>query len=370
MGHDIHSPRLRLSPHGHYVWIDAVRGIAALAVVVFHYHHFYLADALARPGLPETSSFPWAALFDPLYRHGHYAVELFWVISGFVFAHVYLPRPTTARNFAAARLARLYPLHLATLLLVAGVQMFSLNRLGHWQIYANNDLPHFLMNLGMASHWTYLTPGLSFNGPIWSVSLELLSYGLFFLSLGLLRRGGAGFAAALTAACFGIYASGLSLPPLRLTDIFLCATLFFTGTTLYFLHGLAETRRAWDGVTLAGLAGLSMLALMAGRDDVALIGICAAIVLVTAMLDRLFPRVPAVFRMLGDTSYSIYLVHVPMQMIVLTAADLFFGGSRAFATHPLTLPVYVLAALGLAWVVHVRFERPVGRALRRWMERR
>ena len=44
-----------------------LRVLAALAVVVFHYHHFYLADQMARPDIPARSSFPYASLLGPLF---------------------------------------------------------------------------------------------------------------------------------------------------------------------------------------------------------------------------------------------------------------------------------------------------------------
>jgi peptidoglycan/LPS O-acetylase OafA/YrhL len=119
-----------------FFWVDVLRGVAALVIVVFHYHHFYLADAFDRAGVPALESFPYAAVLAPLYSAvAAKAVEVFWLISGFVFAHVYMRRPVTGWNFFVARFARLYPLHFATLLYVAALQIWSLQGAGHWQIY-------------------------------------------------------------------------------------------------------------------------------------------------------------------------------------------------------------------------------------------
>ncbi len=137
-----------------YFWVDALRGIAALCIVVFHYHHFYLEDAFGRDAIPPITEFPYASVVWPLYSSfAANAVEMFWLISGFVFAHVYLHRPTSAWQFSVARFARLYPLHFATLLYVAILQLVSLNLVGHWQIYANNDTKHFILQLFMSSNW-------------------------------------------------------------------------------------------------------------------------------------------------------------------------------------------------------------------------
>ncbi|MFX5945263.1 hypothetical protein ABTE62_19415, partial [Acinetobacter baumannii] len=56
------------------------------------------------------------------YDYGHVAVQYFWAVSGFVFAHVYLADPTAHDRFWLARVARLWPLHLLTLVLVALLQ--------------------------------------------------------------------------------------------------------------------------------------------------------------------------------------------------------------------------------------------------------
>src|SRR5690606_2751289 len=78
--------------------------------------------------------------------------------------------------------ARLYPLHFATLLLVAGLQALSFHLQLEFQIYPYNDLYHFVLNLFFVSHWG-LEAGDSFHAPIWSVSVEVFIYILFWLLL-------------------------------------------------------------------------------------------------------------------------------------------------------------------------------------------
>lgn len=82
---------------------------------------------------------------------------------------------------------------------------------GHWQIYGNNDLRHFGLQLVMSSNWTTLSRGLSFNGPIWSVSLELVAYGLFLIALPLLRHFGLIAAVALAAVMWWLWTLPLYL---------------------------------------------------------------------------------------------------------------------------------------------------------------
>ena len=134
-------------PPSYFAWLDGLRGVAALIVVIFHYHHFYLADWRDRPNIPKPDQFPFSGALLPIYEHGDYAVQLFWVISGFVFAHVYFRRNTNLQGFIMARFARLYPLHFATLMIVLFLQWFSISKVWQWQIYGNNDARHFALQL-------------------------------------------------------------------------------------------------------------------------------------------------------------------------------------------------------------------------------
>lgn len=349
-----------------FIWIDGVRGLAALAVVISHYHHFFLLDYQDRANIPSEDSFPWAWLFAEVYRYGGVAVQVFWVISGFVFTHVYIHRSTTLRSFAGARIARLYPLHLATLLFVAAVQATSLTWAGHWQIYGNNDIRHFGLQLLFASNWTTLSRGLTFNGPIWSVSLEMVAYGIFFLTLLQLRRFRLFLAAPLAILLFGVgLATSLDLPGIR-HAAFVCAGYFFLGTCTYLVLLKFSDLRLASGalVTIALASWAAGMAMDLGH--LATASAAVLIVYVIALADIHFVSVASgMLKRLGDMSYSIYLVHVPIQMVVLLMADTIFGGTRAFAYSLLTLPLYLAATIVIADLAYRRFEYPASQWLRR-----
>ncbi|KIC40590.1 hypothetical protein RA27_12495 [Ruegeria sp. ANG-R] len=347
----------------YFQWIDGMRGAAALIIVIFHYHHFYLADHADRSSLPDTKDFPFANILQIFFDHGYWAVELFWIISGFVFAHVYLPRKATLREFVTARVARLYPLHAITLFYVATLQLASLFTLGHWQVYGNNDLRHFLLNLFMATNLTTQSRGLSFNGPIWSVSMELAAYAFFFIALTGIRRLPVLVPLMCSIVGFSMGAIGPGLPIVRLA-IFTCAGYFFAGTVLY---GLCA-RLDWKVVYLLGLCaaacGTVIISWDALNDVVRAILISVSLILFLAACDLMLPSIGGHLRVLGDISYSVYLVHVPLQITLLLAADLFLNGSRAFADSAWLMPVYVFLSIGLALAAHRLIEKPVGSWMR------
>src|SRR4051812_1010229 len=91
----------------------ALRGVAALLVVLFHYRTI-LGPAFNMDGYTSflAKSYLW--------------VDFFFILSGFILCHVYGTRPgenqRSMLEFLQARLARIYPLHLATLTLLVSFQ--------------------------------------------------------------------------------------------------------------------------------------------------------------------------------------------------------------------------------------------------------
>jgi len=169
----------------------------------------------------------------------------------------------------------------------------------------------------------------------------------------------------LCAACWAWAAFEPATLPVVQKGVFLCAGYFFLGCLLYTLRPDAVWARAVM-LTLLG-AGVAVFGVMAGVEDVAIAGIAVALVSMAAGADRVIPSWGERLSALGDISYSVYLVHVPLQMTALLVADLAFGGSREFANSPLTLPIYVVVSVTVAWVAHHGLERPAGRAIRTWL---
>ena len=348
----------------YFGWIDALRGFAAISVVIFHYTHFYMADAAARPIQVALTDIPYSAYLWPFYQFGEVAVRLFWVISGFVFAHVYWQRDTMAREFAVARFARLYPLHFATLVLVALLQTISLKSTGHWQVFENNDLRHFALQVFMMDHGLNMSNGLSFNGPIWSVSSEILVYLLFFATLPFTKSRPLVASAFLSIAAFGV----LSIRPETFPVsqwVFICGVFFFAGSAIFALYRVLNGLTSRLLPTILILVTLAWVAFKLGSTNAMLLSACCVIVLALATLENHASGKAKVVRFFGDISFSIYLVHIPIQIAVLIVADLLFAGSRNFAGHGAALPAYLIASIGIAYLTNRYFEMPVAQWLRR-----
>ena len=155
----------------HNLPLTAIRGFAALWVVGHH-----LQFELAYIGYPFAG---W------LFRPGYVAVDIFFVLSGFVITAVHrdLTRAGLG-DFFIRRIFRVYPLHLAVLALIFGLWLWSEARFGaHDPTERLRDLPIVVLLLQ-----PYIIHGLTWNTVSWSIGVELLCYALFPLVMGSVRR--------------------------------------------------------------------------------------------------------------------------------------------------------------------------------------
>mgnify|MGYP001763917224 FL=1 len=131
-----------------YLSVEGLRGLLALSVCL---GHFGLVTLFERVGLQ---------------LNFHYAVDLFFVISGLVLARSnYFAAPSISTPlFLLKRMARLYPLHLITLLMMLGLNVFRGNSLNPQSLIENVFLIH---NIGLS------TFNNTFNFPSWSISVEI-----------------------------------------------------------------------------------------------------------------------------------------------------------------------------------------------------
>ena len=352
------------------IGIETLRFAAAIAVLVWHYQNFMTdgpdAAAFARTAQP----FYW--LLGPLYAYGNSGVELFWCISGFIFTWKYLEPihdgGIAVGRFFWLRFSRLYPLHLLTLLLTAALNGVYFARHGAFFVYQVNDLKHFLLNLGFASYWGLQTNN-SFNGPIWSVSVEILAYFVFF-AISRVWRGTVWTDIGIAIAASTIYALLRRHAGIKL-EVFGAITFFYIGAATCRMHDLwrafpprrqhAATAASLGVVLIAcGLVGTGVLKI-AGAS---LVMFPAAILFAQFAIRPRSVRTCAAIGAVGNLTYASYLIHFPLQIAIMLvlesqgipAGSLFYG--------PWLLTVYLVLVLGLSGPVFHGFERPAQAWLR------
>jgi len=200
-----------------FVGLELLRFVCAVSVLIWHYQHFFMVSPGVLPVEFRASSQPLYPALRLFYLYGDHGVPVFWQISGFIFvwkyAEVIHQRGRTAWEFFVLRFSRLYPLHLATLVIVAALQGPYIWKNGEPFVYPWNDLYHFTLNIVFASQWGW-QKGFSFNGPVWSVSVEVLAYALFFAVARTVRLGFSSCVAVFGLLC----AARLALPDTEISE--------------------------------------------------------------------------------------------------------------------------------------------------------
>jgi peptidoglycan/LPS O-acetylase OafA/YrhL len=346
--------------------LEILRFSAAVAVLFWHYQNFWSTPAGLLGFVREQQ--PLYHYFSAFYQFGLYGVQVFWSISGYIFFWKYREtiseRRITGKAFFILRFSRLYPLHLATLLLVAALQILYMSQNGNPFVYGNDDLSHFGLQLLMASNWI---PGVasSFNGPIWSISLEILVYLIFFIVLRYLSSSQL-LSLGLILAAAVAYQLGNHSP------IFQCIVCFYVGGVSATLAKTPVARRHRSLLRAASIAILVLVPAIGDRlhlfhlkpvVQIVVIPYIAVLLYVLAEHCKI-PRVlePSVLAV-GNMTYSSYLIHFPVQ---LSIAIVCAAAGRAI---PKESTVFFLAYLSsvivMAALIYRYFEMPCQRLIRR-----
>lgn len=348
-----------------------LRGAAALSVVMYHLKFG------ANYRLPIEHAIK---IIDRSYLF----VDLFFVLSGFILCYVYLDNrrapltPQETRNFLAARIARIYPLHVLTLFLLLAFHG------GLWATHAagliKNALPMpgtataFFANLALVQAWG-LSGEASWNIPAWSISAEFGAYVVFpIIVFFLVSRPKIGLTAMLAASMIFYAAIAFTTRSLDVTTgsaMFRGLAGFFLGVGAFAARGLTYkiSTAVLSMVQLSTLAAI-MLLLQIASNDAPLAPLFVLLVWSTwedrGQLAKALSAPTAT--KLGDWSYAIYLLHVPIIHIVgfvyaRTAGRI--GVLPEPAARVLWIIVIYATTIAAARTIHKKFETPARRILSR-----
>jgi peptidoglycan/LPS O-acetylase OafA/YrhL len=328
---------------GRLVQLDALRGIAAMSVVLFHY----------TSGLPRAVPVHSAPLV--VFPSGSVGVQMFFAISGFVI-FMTLEHTRGIARFAQARFARLYPTYIACVcitLLAIGITGINYRHIGLLTI-----LSAPLMATGVVN-------GLYVDSSYWTLTLEVCFYA--WAGVAYFQGGARGllFAVALWVPVCTILRV-LGLPELypRISALLLAEHFhwFAIGIALYCLFQRRHIATAW---AILGLAILSAAVVSsAGSPEVALQAkeIFKAVLLAVLVYAaargalRVLDFGPLLF--LGAISYALFLVHQVLGFNLLIVMD--GAGIPLNVGIPIVLGISILVAAAIRRFV----ELPAYRAIR------
>ena len=343
--------------------ITALRFFAAAWVAVYSFW-----ENLAGVGLPN------------LVAKGYLGVELFFVLSGFILSHVYLQaageKRFSYRGFLWARIARVYPLHIATLLGVGALAGAAIA--AGMSVDANvlswASLP---ANLLMLHAWG-LAPVAGWNHPSWSISAEWFAYLCFpafaFVFWRLRNRPVEAVlgAAAFLAVLYFVFERWAGFPLTEATirwGALRIVPCFAYGCALYLLYRRAPLKAPW--LCSAVFAALLLAAAGLGLWDGVTVLLAGGLILSLASLPNAragwLASGPAVY--LGEISYSVYMVCVPWKLLAVNLAAKLTDAPDKQLQLFVWLAILALLPVVAAASYHL-VERPARKALRDMAKRR
>lgn len=351
--------------------LTSIRFLAALSVAVSHFSELGLLN------LPKS-------IFD-FVDGGRPAVSLFFVLSGFILTYTY--RHTMGgggtERFYIARFARIYPVVLLALALSSVVTIYLVNTgdralMLDWYALKSSVYPSLAVSLVcqllLLNAWfPFAAINQPWNGPSWSISCEAFFYALFPLllrKLGVMRmRTLFVFCVALWIAqglwilsvrhAFPINRSGFLVAEFPIPHLFefvigIAAALAFqalkTSGASFHRHGLALVCFALTAIALLAIASPVSPAYYLESP------FFAAFILGLALLER--PVLGLLNQRwlvrLGEASYSLYLIHVPLAHLAHIVG---FRQSNGW--------IALVLAICLSVVIFQYYEEPMRRRIRR-----
>ena len=374
---------MQIAPNHRFRSLDALRGLAALVVVV-HHVMLSLPDGIrGQLGFIEVASG----------MGGRFAVMLFFVLSGFVLALPYFAGTSLPYGrYIVRRFCRLY-LPFAFAVLIAALLCWLLGGPvlpiasswlnGPWSrpLTAGVVMSHLLMEgIGQPQ-------SIDLDGPIWSLIIEMRVSLIFPLLVLYIRRFGlAGVAVALVVAFVCAKSQAALGDNSPFVGESLAGTLLLTGRYIVmFLLGVMLAARL-DRIRETFLRGSPKLHAMIFSVMVCVVCVWMVLAYTKAVQAHLgyvdvfwgvftlylivacvaFPKVAAMLSgrvclWLGDISYSLYLIHLPVLMSMLY---LLYGHVSLIWIIALSFPAMLIAG----HFMHYLIERPsmkLGRKLTR-----
>lgn len=312
-----------------------------------------------------------------LIKNGYLGVDLFFILSGFVLAHVYGPQfednKYSHSAFLWARFSRVYPLHFATLFMMLG--LFAIAVLTDADFDKNAfSVSHLPFHLTLTQAWGFVDAD-SWNFPSWSISSEWFAYLSFPLMFAIASKFKnspiSGLLLAVTI--FYLFYGVTAMMNTELTNmtweggVVRIIPSFFGGIMLWFFgrKNIIPAKWARSGVYLSLISLLIVASI--GHFPWAVWFILMSLVFFLAETAKLPNREligSKTWVYLGEISFAMYMVHLPVDIIyyriVGKLVNLDGFGITLFAMFGAILITMIAAA-----IAHKFIEKPMRELFRK-----
>lgn len=151
-----------------FISLNYIRGILSLWIIFYH--------------LKSEISFKFSEFFFFISSKGYLAVDIFFIISGFVitYKYAYINDVKSYLNYLFKRIKRIYPLHIFTVFIIL-ISIFVIDSFFGGEFLFKNEiysLRNLILNIFLMHSWGF-SNNLSWNIPSWSISTEFFTYLIF-----------------------------------------------------------------------------------------------------------------------------------------------------------------------------------------------
>jgi peptidoglycan/LPS O-acetylase OafA/YrhL len=304
--------------------LTSLRGIAALVVVVHHFAYYTL---------PQTGKF--LSSYSHFFKNGYLCVDFFFILSGFIMAYVYTNdfygqvNKSDYWKYLRARFARIYPLHLFTLLVLVSLELIKMITLGN-AFTGKFSLMALAANIFLLQAFDLSCPplfwcGTYWNEPAWSISVEFVTYTFFpFILYFILRlnpRGDLIFYVCTLLALFLLikFTHGNLDSIIGLPSIARCSLESVLGIITYKVYQRSNYQSRVIPTAITAVSMVWILGVMhswtdnyRGIHDWSILPACSLLILgISNQSHRASAKILSSKTLiyLGTISYSIYMVH-------------------------------------------------------------
>lgn len=302
---------------------------------------------------------------------GNYGVDLFFILSGFVLAHVYGPQVQEKRYshgaFIWARLARVYPLHILTFFAMV-ILWLAGRAIGATFEASAFNVAHIPFHLTMTQAWGF-TNSESWNFPSWSISAEWFAYLTFPISFYLISR----FKSAPLAGVLAIFAAYYIMFAIFAANNLSLNHMTWQGAEARILIAFMGGAMLWQlgqNIRLSANVARYGVYLSALWIAVASIFTASAVFIWPALMGLVFflaetskhPEHTLIgnktWVYLGEISFAMYMVHLPIDIAFFQLIEKIIGTPSGILAAVLVAVSIILVTIGAA-IVHQFFEKPV-----------